>query len=709
VRVTCLDNMNLNKKSTKDSRRIQALIKHFTASRNIPSQTIAIHEEGKSPLVPEEETGILLPDGTPRRKLPDIVDGSVNPIAMAKKYSNERAKRMQRHAGNTEENGTASRTLQYPRVADLAKFDARFSKMLADPYMKFQQRVPLKDEVQYIILGAGYGGLTAGARLRERGVLAKNIRIVDKSGDVGGTWYWNRYPGAMCDIEAYVYMPLCDEMDYIPKEKYAHQPEMLYHSQLIAKKYDLYENIVLQTEVKELRWNEQQKRWVIFTDRGDEMKAQFIIVNFGVFSHPKLPAAPGIQNFKGHMFHTSRWDYEYTGGSPSSPLEKLGNKRVAIIGTGATAVQVVPHLGKYSGKLFVFQRTPSTIDVRNNFHTTPEYAARHMGRKGWQKERQMNFIYNTEQPKSNLIDLVNDGWTNAMRRGAAVRRKMGQKETKLSSQERREMMDLSDYEHVERIRKRIEAIVEDKKTAEALKPYYRLFCKRPCFHDDYLPSFNRKNVELVDTNGLGIESFTENGIIANGKEYEVDLIIFATGFETSWTIPQFNDSKLIQRKTEAQGFQIYGRNGLHLGSHWANGPKTFNSFCTHGFPNAFWLNGPQGMITNSATTALDWISTHVSYIVEKMLREGKEICEANKNDEAEYCRRVYNASTASQAFYAACTPGYYSNEGIVPVGTKTYAGTMPKCTPGGGGIPKFRKYLDRLLIEDNCLKGLDIY
>mgnify|MGYP006095178601 CR=1 FL=1 len=689
---------------------LEALERHYTAANLAPGQPLpGVHQEGKSPLVPAEETGELLPDGRPKRKLPDIVDGSVDPIEMAKKYSFERSKRMQNRVGNKDENGTASRTLQYPRVADLAKEDPKFAKMLADPYVEFKEREPLHDEVQYIILGAGYGGLTAGARLRERGIPAKNIRIIDKSGDVGGTWYWNRYPGAMCDVEGYIYMPLCDEMDYVPKEKYAHQPELLYHSQLIAKKYGLYDNIVLQTEVKDLRWNEETKRWVVHTDRGDEMKAQFVIVNFGVFSHPKLPAAPGIRKFKGHMFHTSRWDYEYTGGSSSTPLHKLANKRVAIIGTGATAVQVVPHLGKYSGQLFVFQRTPSTIDVRNNFFTTPEYAARYMGKKGWQRERQMNFIYNTEQPNPDLVDLVDDGWTNAMKRGAETRRKMSGSDKKMTREEMRTMMDLSDYEHVERIRKRAEAVVQDRDTAEALKPYYRLFCKRPCFHDDYLPTFNRENVKLVDTNGLGVQGFTENGVIANGKEYEVDLIIFSTGFETSWTIPQFNDSKLIQRKTEAQGFQIYGRNGLHLGTHWAEGPKTYNSFCTHGFPNAFWLNGPQGILTNSATTALDWIGTHISHVTEKVLREGKEVCEANKKIEADYCESVYNASTASQAFYAACTPGYYSNEGVVPVGTKTYAAMMPRCTPGGGGIPRFREYLDKLVEDDNCLEGLDSY
>merc|ERR1719487_3165693 len=163
------------------------------------------------------------------------------------------------------------------------------------------------------------------------------------------------------------------------------------HSKLIAEHYGLYENALFGTEARELKWDEQEKVWIVSTNRQDRFKARFVLANFGTFTHPKLPATPGIEDFEGHMWHTSRWDYDYTGGSSRGGLTKLADKRVGVVGTGATAVQAIPHLGAHAKHLYVFQRTPSTMDVRNNHHTTPEFAAQFLSRPGWQKARLANF------------------------------------------------------------------------------------------------------------------------------------------------------------------------------------------------------------------------------------------------------------------------------------------------------------------------------
>ena len=206
------------------------------------------------------------------------------------------------------------------------------------------------------IIGGGFGGLLMGGRLREAGF--DDIRVIEKAGDFGGTWYWNRYPGAMCDVESYCYLPLLEELNYIPKHKYSYAPEIFEHSKAIARHYDLYKNACLQTGVSALRWDDTSGRWIIHTDRGDAIRAQFVAMANGPLNRPKLPGIPGITSFTGHTFHTSRWDYDYTGGDSDGNLTGLRDKRVAIIGTGATAVQCIPHLGEWAKHLYVFQRTP---------------------------------------------------------------------------------------------------------------------------------------------------------------------------------------------------------------------------------------------------------------------------------------------------------------------------------------------------------------
>src|ERR1700722_8536327 len=482
---------------------------------------------------------------------PEFEGLDFDPEALREKYRQERDRRVRTDGSQ-----------QYVEV------QGDFSRYIDDPYVEPGfTRAPLTDEVNVLIIGGGFGGLLAGARLREAGV--NEIRIIEKGGDFGGTWYWNRYPGAQCDIEAYIYLPLLEETGYIPKEKYSFAPEIMEHSRRIARKFDLYRGALFQTQIKELRWNEDECRWIVTTDRDDRSSARYVIMSNGPLNRPKLPGLPGIDSFKGHTFHTSRWDYNYTGGDTTGNLHKLADKRVAIIGTGATAIQCVPHVGRAAKNLFVFQRTPSSVDERRNRPTDPDWAQELA--PGWQRARMDNFntLVTGRQAE---VDLVNDGWTDIIRN-------LGKMAPRgLSKEERHQigaMMELADFKKMNEVRARVDAIVKDPKTAEALKPWYRQFCKRPTFNDEYLPTFNRPNVTLVDTQGKGIDRITEKGVVFEGVEYEVDCIIFATGFEVGTAY------------TRRAGFEVYGRGGQSLKDRWSDGMKTLHGFFSHGFPNCF--------------------------------------------------------------------------------------------------------------------------
>lgn len=413
-------------------------------------------------------------------------DLDFDPDMLRDKYRAERDKRV-RADGND----------QYVEVT------AEFSQYVDDPYVEPGfTREPLFDHVEVAIIGGGFGGLLTGARLRMAGV--ESIRMVERAGDVGGTWYWNRYPGAMCDVESYVYLPLLEEMGYIPKHKYSFAPEIFEYSKSIANRFNLYENALFQTGVTEMRWDEAQAHWTITTDRNDRFTAKFVAMANGTLNRPKLPGIPGINEFKGYTFHTSRWDYNYTGGDSTGNLTGLAGKRVGIIGTGATAIQCIPHLGASAEQLYVFQRTPSSVDVRNNRETDPEWAA--SLEPGWQQRRMENFnvlVSGGDQDE----DLVADGWTDIFRNLTRTAAKTAGKALgrRLTPEERAELMELADMRKMEQVRARAETIVQDPATAELLKPWFRQFCKRPCFHDEYLATYNRPNVTLVDTDGLGVE------------------------------------------------------------------------------------------------------------------------------------------------------------------------------------------------------------
>ena len=555
-------------------------------------------------------------------------DLDFDPVALREKYRLEREKRL-REDGNE----------QYIEVKD------DFARYLDDPYVAPIKRDPVSDEVDVLVIGGGFGGLLAGARLKEAGI--KDVRIVEKGGDFGGTWYWNRYPGAQCDIEAYVYLPLLEELNYVPKEKYSHAPEILAHSSAIGKHYDLYEKALFQTQVTNMQWDEDTARWTVETNKGDKVRARFVAMANGPLDRPKLPGIPGIDTYNGHTFHTSRWDYDYTGGSPEGGLTKLKDKRVAIIGTGATSVQCVPHVGEMAKQLYVFQRTPSGVDVRGNSPTDEKWAA--SLKPGWQKERMENFnalVSGVPQAE----DLVNDGWTDLIGKMLEMFRKGEAGDG--TGRSLPEIVELANFEKMNEIRARAEELVNDPNTAEELKPYYAMFCKRPCFHDDYLPTFNRPSVELIDTNGQGVDRITEKGVVVDGKEYEVDCIIFGTGFEVGTDY------------TRRAGYDIVGKQGQKLSDKWQDGMKTFHGMQSNGFPNCFLMSAQQGGFSANYPHLLNEVAVHLAHIVSHMKTNDLTKVEASKSAEVAWVEGIISGEgPAMQIGGEGCTPGYYNNEG----------------------------------------------
>ena len=550
-----------------------------------------------------------------------------NPDELRDRYREERDKRLRTDANE-----------QYQEIA------GDFAHYLDDPYVGPLQRDAVIEEVEVGIVGGGFGGMLVAARLREQGV--NDFRLIEKGGDFGGTWYWNRYPGAACDVESYIYLPLLEETGFMPASKYTPAPEILAHCHRIANHFDMYPRSLLQTEVTEVRWNEERRRWIIRTNRNDEIAARFIAMANGPLHRPKLPGIPGVETFAGHSFHTSRWDYNYTGGTSKGNLDGLKDKVVGIIGTGATAVQCVPHLGAGAKHLFVFQRTPSSIDVRDDKPTDPQWAK--SLQPGWQRRRNENFT-NLTSGQFDTEDLVNDGWTEIVGNLMLRARKEGGLGT--SPEQIGTIVENADFEKMNQIRSRVDDIVKDAATAEALKPWYRQFCKRPCFHDDYLPTFNRPNVSLVDTEGRGVERITPDGVVANGIEYKLDCLIFATGFEVGTDY------------SRRSGYQVYGSDGLTLSEKWAEGVETFHGFFSRGFPNSFIVSNQQSGFSVNFPHMLNEQAIHIAHVVKHNIDNGITRMETSEQAEHDWVEEIKSNSTMNLKFLEACTPGYYNNEG----------------------------------------------
>jgi cation diffusion facilitator CzcD-associated flavoprotein CzcO len=542
-------------------------------------------------------------------------------------------------------------------AAQYRKTAGEFGYYAADPYTERVDRAGVRDRVEAVVVGGGFGGLVTGARLREAGV--QDIRVVDEAGDFGGTWYWNRYPGIHCDIESYEYLPLLEELGSVPQWRYAPGEEIRQHAMAIARHFGLYRDTLFHTRVTELRWDDEAAEWQVRTDRGDDFRARYVVVSSGTLTQPKLPGIPGIETFRGHTFHTSRWDYGYTGGSPDGGLHGLAGKKVGVIGTGATGVQVIPHLGRDAGQLYVFQRTPSSVDVRDNRPTDPAWAA--SLEPGWQQERMDNFLaVVTGEPVD--TDLVGDGWTSTAR----LQRKMlsgtvDPSGAGLPAEDREYFDEIADFRKMNEIRARVDEVVEDPATAELLKPWYRYMCKRPTFSDLYLQTFNRPTVTLVDTAGSGgVTRMTENAVVVGDREYEVDCVVFATGFEVgvsgiiSGTLP------------------VYGREGLPLLQSWSQGPRTLHGFYSHGFPNLFQLGPLQNASAVNFVHILQEQATHIGAVVAEARKRGARCVEPTAAAQDAWVATLRANARDNSAFLTECTPGYYNNEGKPRASVNSY-------------------------------------
>lgn len=523
----------------------------------------------------------------------------------------------------------------------------RFANLLDDTYVQPQPRESLDTDVHVLVVGAGFAGLVTGARLKQAGI--EDVRLIDKAGDVGGVWYWNRYPGAMCDTAAMIYLPLMEEVGTVPSAKYVPAPEIHAHAKRIATVFGLYDKALLSTGIVSIDWDEASSRYVVRTDRGDTLRARYVCMGTGPLHRPKLPGIPGLQSFRGHAFHTSRWDWAYTGGDPTGALMTgLADKRVGIIGTGATAVQCIPHLSRAAKELYVFQRTPSAIDARNNHPIDPEWFA---GLDpGWQRKWMMNFTTLQTMGFADE-DLVMDGWTDISLR---IRDRMIEiikaggemgPETLLKAYED------SDDEKMSEIRDRVDSIVADPRAAAALKPWYRQLCKRPCFHDEYLQSFNNPNTQLVDTDGKGVERIDETGAWVGGVHHELDCIVIASGFEVGTSY------------SRRSGYDVTGRGGQRLSDYWADGMRSLHGMNVHGFPNLFVLgfaqaanqiaNVPQNYVENGLAIAA--IMSHAD-------ARGAVQVEPTKAAEDAWIDFITSVTRGIRGGMD-CTPGYYNNEG----------------------------------------------
>jgi cyclohexanone monooxygenase len=525
--------------------------------------------------------------------------------------------------------------------------EAGFKHYADDPYIAAPvARGSVDCETDVAVIGGGWGGILTGAYLRKQGI--GDIRIIEKGGSFGGVWYWNRYPGVACDMEAYVYLPLLEEMDYVPPRRYITGQDIRAYIDQVANRFGLYDEALVQTEVESCIWDDDAARWIVRTSRGDTVRARFVCHTNGTLSKIKLPGIPGVETFAGHTFHTARWDYGYTGGDENGGLTGLADKRVGIIGTGATAVQCIPHLAEGAGHLYVFQRTPSSVDERNDWDTDPDWF---LGQPaGWFEERRSNFNLLLHGAPADR-DLVNDGWTTIGRRMSDLMAS-GELAT-MTIEQYGEAAERADFEKMDELRSRVDMTLTDPSTAEKLKPWYRQFCKRPCFHNDYLPAFNRPNVTLVDTDGQGVRQIDEAGVIVDGVHYALDCLIFSTGFETNTAYSQ------------RAGYTIAGRNGLTLDQKWQDGVISLHGMATRGFPNSYFLSNFQSGFALNYTHTLDEEARHVAWIIAEGLKRNLRSIEPAQQAEDAWVEGIVAAGNPLRDFFESCTPGYYNDEGKV--------------------------------------------
>ena len=475
-----------------------------------------------------------------------------------------------------------------------------------------------KAEAQFdvVVVGAGFAGLYALHMLRKKGFSA---RLFEAGDGVGGTWYWNRYPGARCDIESIEYSySFCDELqqEWDWPARYADQPEILRYINHVADRFDLRRDIQLETRVTAATWDEKQRRWTVTTDRGDEVVARYLISAAGCLSAGRVPDIKGLENFKGKWYHTGNW--------PHQPVDFIG-QRVGVIGTGSSGIQAIPAIAKQAAQLTVFQRTPNFSIPAWNRPLSPEE------QKAW-KEKYLEYREQARKTRSGIL------YEYSLRGTFDVDEQERQREY-----ERRWKRGGANYTHAfndiffnreandqaaEYVRNKIRRIVKDPQVAAKLAPTdHAIGTKRICVDTDYYATFNLPHVSLVDLKANPIEEIVPTGIRTKDVTYDLDSIVFATGYDAV--------TGSLDR------IAIRGRNGLALKQKWMEGPRTYLGIMTAGFPNLFFITGPgsPSVLTNVVVAIeqhVDWIARCLQSIRQRHL----EVAEADADAENEWVAHV---------------------------------------------------------------------
>jgi cation diffusion facilitator CzcD-associated flavoprotein CzcO len=520
-------------------------------------------------------------------------------------------------------------------------------------------------DVDAVIVGAGLAGLYMLYRLRGLGLSA---RVFEAGGGIGGTWYWNRYPGARCDVESMDYSySFCDELqqEWCWTERYAAQPEILSYIEHVADRFDLRRDIQLDTRVTAARFDEVANRWQIETDRGDRVSARFCIMATGCLSSAQVPAFPGLESFAGTTYHTSHW--------PHTDVDVTG-QRVGVVGTGSSAIQSIPIIARQATSLVVFQRTPNFSVPAWNAPLDPEYERR-------VKANYAEFRRQARESRVGFVVPVNH--QSALEVPPAERHReyekrwqrggLGFAATFVDLLTRKEANDTA----AEFFRAKIRATVRDAAVAEALLPKdYPLGTKRICVDTDYYDTFNRDNVTLVDLRGEPIEAITPRGVRTRSSEYELDSIIFATGFDAM-------TGALLS-------IDIRGRGGSTLRHKWADGPRTYLGIAIAGFPNLFTITGPgsPSVISNMMVS----IEQHVDWIADCLAHLRSHDLQA-----------IEATSEAEDAWVAHVND--VANSTLYPLARSWYTGAnipgKPRIfMPYVGGVGAYRKFCDDVVAKN---------
>ena len=623
----------------------------------------------------------------------------VDLLQIEERYGEERAKRLRDDTND-----------QFVEIS----LSEKFKHFQQDPWVdsaavKNMQTMFPGNRCQLLILGAGLGGLMYAVRMVEEGVRPEDIRIVDTAGGFGGTWYWNRYPGLACDIESYCYLPLLEETGYIPQNRYSSGEEIRQYANLVAKKWGVYDSAVFQTKAEKMTWDEATKEWqveLVQRRQGDSVRTMSIRTSFaatvnGLLNWPKLPGCPGILDYRGDTFHSSRWNYTVTGGSSADPsLTKLQDKRVAIIGTGASAVQAIPHLARWAKHLYVVQRTPSAVDTRDQRETDEKWFRKEVAAStGWQRERIRNFhqhLTTAQQPPLNLVD---DQWTHAVGTVASAGNPDGPRSMEELPGYMKKLHAI-DLPRQNRIRRRVEQTVKDPGVAKRLQAWYPTWCKRPCFHDEYLSVFNRDNVTLLDTEGKGPDRVTADAIFVGDKPHPVDIIIFATGFRAPFA----------GTPAEKGNLTIIGRNGVSMSEAWAReGPTTLHGVLDSKFPNLFLSGLWQATASPNYLFTVDVLAKHAAYIHAEARRKarGQAFTVQSTPTAVQDWGMQLLMHAAPTAAIAGCTPGYANMEGALDRVPSEARMKLAKSGLWGSGVEDFVTLVESWRAEGG-MQGIEV-